>query len=42
MNVKVGDRIVQIMFLKREGVSFAEVSELGETARGPGGFGSTY
>ena len=41
MNIKVGDRIAQIMFLKREEVSFVEVAELGKTARGTGGFGST-
>lgn len=41
MNVKIGVRIVQIMFLKRDKVSFAELSELGETARGTGGFAST-
>ena len=40
-NVKVGDRIAQIMFLKREEVSFVGVSQLGKTARGTGGFGST-
>ena len=39
VNVKVGNWIVQIMFLKRE-VSFVEVAELGKTARGTGGFGS--
>ena len=41
VNVKVGDRIVQIMFLKRGEVSFVEVTELGKTARGTGRFGST-
>ena len=41
VNIKVGDRIAQIMFLKREEVSFVEVAELGKTARGTGGFGST-
>ena len=41
VNVKVGDRIAQIMFLKRKEVSFVEVSKLGKTARGTGGFGST-
>ena len=41
INVKVGDRIAQIMFLKRGEVSFVEVTELGKTARGTGRFGST-
>ena len=41
VNVKVGDRISQIMFLKTEEVSFVEVAELGRTARGAGGFGLT-
>ena len=39
--IKVGDRIAQIMFLKTEETSFQEVAELGSTARGAGGFGST-
>ena len=41
LNIKVGDRIAQIMFLKTEEASFDEVFELGATARGSGGFGST-
>ena len=41
VNIKVGDRIAQIMFLKTEEVSFDEVFELGTTARESGGFGST-
>ena len=42
VDVKIGDRIVQIMFLKPEEVSFEEVSEFTDrTVRGIGGFGST-
>ena len=41
VNIKVGDRIAQIMFLKTEEASFDEVFVLGTTARGSGGFGST-
>lgn len=36
-----GDRLAQIMFVKHEHVVFREVSELSDTARGEGGFGST-
>lgn len=39
--VKAGDRIAQAMILPIEQVKFEEVSELGETERGVGGFGST-
>ena len=42
VNITVGDRIAQIMFLKTEEASFDEVFELGTTARVSGGFGSTY
>ena len=41
MNIEVGDRIAQIMLLKTEEVSFDEAFELGTTARGSEGFGST-
>ena len=41
LDIKVGDRIAQIMFLKTEESLFEEVSELGSTAGGAGGFGST-
>ena len=41
VNIKVGDRIAQIIFLKTEEASFDEVFELGTTARGSRGFGST-
>ena len=41
VNIKVGNRIAQILFLKTEEASFDEVFELGTTARGSGGFGST-
>lgn len=37
----VGDRIVQIIPRKIVNVSFYEVAELGDTARGAGGFGSS-
>ena len=42
MNIEVGDRNVQIMLLKTEEAPFDEVFELGTTAQGSGGFGSTY
>lgn len=38
---KVGDRIGQIIFKKYEEVDFEEVTELSETKRSEGGFGST-
>ena len=41
VNIKVGDRIAQIMFLKTEEASLDEFFELGTTARRSGGFGST-
>ena len=41
VNVKIGDHIAQIMFLKTEEVYFVGVAELGRTAQGAGGFGST-
>ena len=41
VNIKVGDRIAQIIFLKTEEASFDEVFELGTTARQSRGFGST-
>ena len=36
-----GDRIAQLVIQKCEEVEFEEVRELGDTARGQGGFGST-
>lgn len=36
-----GDRIAQAMLVPVERVSFVEVEELSDTARGTGGFGST-
>ncbi|MDP2059026.1 MAG: dUTP diphosphatase [Flavobacteriaceae bacterium] len=36
-----GDRIAQMVIAKHERVSFNEASELTDTARGAGGFGST-
>lgn len=39
--VEAGDRIAQAMLVPVERVSFVEVDELSETARGTGGFGST-
>jgi dUTP pyrophosphatase len=41
MSVMPGDRIAQACILPIPRVSFAFVDELGETARGKGGFGST-
>lgn len=39
--VSRGDRIAQLVFAKYEKATFVEVSELSETKRGAGGFGST-
>lgn len=39
--INVGDRIAQAMLVPVERVSFVEVDELSETARGTGGLGST-
>lgn len=39
--VSRGDRIAQLVFAKYEKATFDEVSELSETKRGAGGFGST-
>jgi deoxyuridine 5'-triphosphate nucleotidohydrolase len=39
--IKCGDRIAQLIFEKIYTDEFVEVEELGETARGDGGFGST-
>lgn len=39
--INPGDRIAQLMFVPVYAVSFTEVDELDETARGAGGFGST-
>ena len=36
-----GDRIAQMVIAKHERAEFVEVSELSETSRGAGGFGST-
>jgi len=41
VNLKEGDRIGQVIFLKCEDVEWIEVEELEETDRGSGGFGST-
>ena len=38
---KVGDRVGQIMIMPYPQVTFAEVSELTDSERGSGGFGST-
>ena len=40
-SVEVGDRIAQIVFQKFETAEFVAVTELPETHRGSGGFGST-
>ena len=43
IEIKTGDRIAQIMFLKPEEVSFGMIEEFDDrTLRGAGGFGSTY
>ena len=39
--INPGDRIAQIVVAKYERTTWQEVEELGETARGSGGFGST-
>jgi dUTP pyrophosphatase len=39
--VEVGDRVAQLMIQKFESPTFVQVSELSETNRGEGGFGST-
>ena len=41
LNNKVGDRIVQFLLTRFEAPNAIEVSELGSTARGSGGFSST-
>lgn len=40
-NVKKGEKVAQIILSKYEEAEIEEVSELSETARGNGGFGST-
>jgi dUTP pyrophosphatase len=39
--IKVGDRIAQLRIVERIEAQFEEVEELGQAARGAGGFGST-
>ena len=39
--IKVGDRLLQMYPRELIGIDFIEVEELGETARGAGGFGSS-
>jgi dUTP pyrophosphatase len=41
VEIKVGDRIAQLRIVERIEAAFEEVAELGEAARGAGGFGST-
>jgi dUTP pyrophosphatase len=41
MEMKQGDRIAQLRIVRRIEAEFVEVAELGEAARGAGGFGST-
>lgn len=41
MTIKNGDRIAQLVFLPYLDVDFVEVSDLEDTERGDGGFGST-
>ena len=40
-DVAVGDRIAQLLIVRFESPPLEEAAELDETARGPGGFGST-
>ena len=39
--IAVGDRIAQLVIVRHEAPALEEVPSLNETARGPGGFGST-
>jgi dUTP pyrophosphatase len=41
VEIRAGDRIAQLRIVERIEASFQEVEELGEAARGAGGFGST-
>ncbi len=41
VEVKPGDRIAQLRIVRRIEAEFVEVAQLGEAARGAGGFGST-
>jgi dUTP pyrophosphatase len=41
VEIKPGDRIAQLRIIERIEATFEEVEELGEAARGTGGFGST-
>ena len=41
INIELGNRIAQMMFLKKVKVDFVEVDELDETEQGINGFGST-
>jgi dUTP pyrophosphatase len=41
VNIQAGDRIAQLRIVQRIEAQFEEVGELGEAARGAGGFGST-
>lgn len=41
LEVKQGDRIAQLRIVRRIEAEFVEVADLGEAARGAGGFGST-
>jgi dUTP pyrophosphatase len=41
ITVRRGDRIAQLVFAKVQQVLFERVDELGESARGEGGYGST-
>lgn len=40
-NYEIGDRVVQLVVMPISQVEFEEVSELSDTQRGTGGFGST-
>ena len=39
--VEAGDRIAQLVIQEVATIDWHEVEDLGQTARGPGGFGST-
>jgi dUTP pyrophosphatase len=41
VEIKAGDRIAQLRVVERIEASFEVVEELGDAARGVGGFGST-
>ena len=41
IEIETGDRIAQMLFLRKEEAEFVEIDELDKTERGVKGFGST-